>query len=93
MTLYHDTPRRRFAARVGSRLLGTLCAELLAIARSGVRRLAGSDAALAAEELALLDPLDRIVAEGRTVADRLVDLHRQTGGDPGRLIPLLRLAV
>ena len=34
----------------------------------------------------MLAPLEEVVATGRTQADRILELHQQTGGDPARLI-------
>jgi hypothetical protein len=62
------------------------CRELVAIARAGLTRLGASD-----EAMALLAPLDRVVVEGRSVADVIAAEHQRVGGDVTRMIELLRL--
>jgi glutamate--cysteine ligase len=85
LDLYRRTPVEGLAARVRGVPLVELCRELVSIARAGLSRLGSRDGA------AMLEPLERIVAEGRTVADQIVAEHARTDGDPERLIELLRL--
>jgi glutamate--cysteine ligase len=85
LDLYRRTPTEGLAARVRGVPLLELCRELVGIAKAGLLRLGSGDGA------AMLAPLERIVAEGRTVADRILAEHARTGGDPTRLIELLRL--
>jgi glutamate--cysteine ligase len=57
-----EVPRGGFKVQAGKHTLGQLAVELLAIARRG----------LPAEERAALDPLDELVAEQRSLAERLL---------------------
>jgi len=92
--LARETPRAGLRAQVRGRTLRELCRELVSIAKTGLTRLgpvAGSDAGAAPPGVALLAPLDEILESGRTVADRIADAWRETGGDPAALIPRLAL--
>jgi hypothetical protein len=59
------------------------CRELVAIAKAGMQRLHG-----AAE---LLEPLERIVTTGRTLADDIAAEHARVDGDVRKMIEFLRL--
>jgi glutamate--cysteine ligase len=85
LALYRETPRAGLRATVAGRPILPLCRELVAIARAGLLRLGSVEGA------ALLEPLDEIVAEGRTTADRILDEHTHAGGDPTRLVEALKL--
>jgi glutamate--cysteine ligase len=82
--LRRAVPRQALSARAGSARVLELARELLAIGRVGAERL-GRD------EARLLEPLDRIVKEARTPAERVLELHARTGGDPAALIPALKI--
>jgi glutamate--cysteine ligase len=85
LDLYRRTPKEGLRALVRGTPLKTLCRELVAIARQGLLALRSPDGA------ALLEPLERIVADGRTTADQIVAEHARVSGDPARLIEVLRL--
>jgi glutamate--cysteine ligase len=85
LDLYRRTPREGLRARVRNTTVRQLCAQLLVISKNGLRALGQPDSA------ALLEPLEQIVEEGRTVADRIVDLHAEANGDVARLIDKLRI--
>jgi glutamate--cysteine ligase len=80
--LADDVPRLGFAARAGSRTVGELARELVAIARAGLERVSPA-------ELPLLAPVEKIAATGRTRADEIRDVWRETGGDPAKAIARL----
>jgi len=80
--LADDVPRAGLQARAGGRTVLELARELVAIARAGLERVSPA-------ELPLLDPVERIASTGRTQADDIRDLWRETGGDPARTIPRL----
>jgi glutamate--cysteine ligase len=80
LALYRATPRTGLRGEVRGVRLVELCRELIAIARAGLGQLGAVEAA------PLLEPLVEITAEGRTVADRIVDAHAAVGGDPAQLI-------
>ncbi len=81
LEVYRATPR------LGLHAPGMLerARELVAIARAGLLRLRATDA------VALLEPLEQIVAEGRTRADAIADDFRRANGDIPTLISLWRL--
>jgi glutamate--cysteine ligase len=85
MALYRDTPRQGLSTPIRGHLLGELCGELVTIARGALLRLGSPKGA------ALLEPIARIAAERRTLADRIVEVHQKSSGDPKRMIELLRL--
>lgn len=91
LALYRETPRAGLRARVRGRTLRELCRELVSIAKTGLTSLGPIVDGRAPAGVALLAPLDEILETGRSVADRLVDDWRETGGDPARLIPRLAL--
>ena len=61
------------------------CRQVLRIARAGLERLGARDEAM------LLEPLEAIVADGVTVADRLAAEWKRAGGDAGAFIEAVRL--
>ncbi|MDP4021226.1 glutamate--cysteine ligase [Methylobacterium sp. NEAU 140] len=72
-------PRLGLAAPVANTTLGTVAAEALAIARSGLRARARRDGE-GRDETVYLQPLEAIVAAGRTLAqDRLADYEGRWG--------------
>ena len=85
LRVYAVTPREGIHGRGHGRPMRELCRELVAIARAGLLRLGAVD------EVALLQPLERIAAEGRSLADAIVDEHARVGGDIPSLIQSLRL--
>jgi glutamate--cysteine ligase len=82
LALYQRTPLEGIRGSIRGRPLIDLCRELVKIACAGV----------GCEDPRALEPLERIIAEKRTVADRIADAHRESGGDPTRLIPALALS-
>jgi glutamate--cysteine ligase len=63
--------------------------ELVGIARKGLagwRELSGTD------ESAHLDPLSDILDSGRTLAERVLDAYKASGGDPTSVLSLWRIA-
>lgn len=85
LDLFRRTPREGLRAIIRGRTLLELAGELVAIARAGLLRLGSPEGAK------LLEPLDEIVAGGRSVADRILDAFNAGGGDPAKVIPALAL--
>jgi glutamate--cysteine ligase len=78
-------PREGLRARLpDGRTVLDAARELVAIARSGLVR-------IAAGEAGYLAPLEEIVGTGRGVADRIREAARAAGADRRRLIDALRL--
>jgi glutamate--cysteine ligase len=82
--LADEVPRAGLAARAGRAAVGELARELVAIARAGLARVGPG-------ELPLLAPVEEIAATGRTQADAIAALWRETGGEAARVIPRLAL--
>jgi glutamate--cysteine ligase len=80
--LADEVPKLGLAARVGTRSVGDLAVELVAIVRDGLSR-------VAPEAGSLIDPVAEIAATRRTQSDRMIDLWRQHAGDRGALIRAL----
>ncbi|HEX3480199.1 MAG TPA: glutamate-cysteine ligase family protein [Kofleriaceae bacterium] len=80
--LADDVPRLGFAARAGKRSVGDLAAELVAIARDGLSRVAPA-------ALPLLAPVEDIAATRRTQADAMVELWETHAGDRAALVRAL----
>jgi glutamate--cysteine ligase len=80
--LRREVPRGGLATRVGGRTVGELARALVAIAEDGLRR-------VGPEDVPYLEPVRAIAETGRTQADEIVDLWRDTGGDPAKIIPRL----
>jgi glutamate--cysteine ligase len=80
--LADEVPRTGLATRFRGRTVAELARELVAIARAGLER-------VSPDEIPLLSPIERIAATGRTHADDIVGIWRETGGDPGKTIPRL----
>jgi glutamate--cysteine ligase len=77
--LRDDVPRLGLEARIGGRSVQAVARDVLALSRQGLARRARRDAA-GADETGYLDPLDAIVARGRTVADDLAAAWRGEWG-------------
>jgi glutamate--cysteine ligase len=80
--LADDVPRLGFSARAGKHGVGDLAAELVAIARDGLSRVAPA-------ALSLLAPVEDIAATRRTQADAMVALWRAHAGDRAALVRAL----
>ena len=80
--LADDVPQRGLAARAGTRSVGDLAVELLAITRDGLSRVAPAS-------LPLLAPVEAIAASRRTQADRIVEIWQRHAGDRPALIRAL----
>ena len=63
--------------------------DLLAIARSGLK---GWQEVSGLDESGLLDPLSEILDSGRTYAERALEAHRASGGDPASVVKLWQIA-
>jgi glutamate--cysteine ligase len=87
LDLYRRTPKEGLRARIRGASLQTLAGELVAIAKQGLLRLGSTEGAR------MLEPLEEVAATGRTQADRIIDLHKQFNGEPGKLIEALKLTV
>ena len=85
LRVYRATPKEGLHGTAHGRPMRELCRELVAVAGAGLRRLG------AADELALLAPLERIVATGRTLADEIAAEFERVGGDADKMIDFLRL--
>jgi len=82
--LRDEVPRLGLAARIAGRDLREVARETLAIARKGLQRRDRRDAS-GRDEAIFLDPLDVIVAEGKTPAE--LWLARYEGAWGGRIDP------
>jgi glutamate--cysteine ligase len=80
--LADDVPRAGFAARAGARTVGELAKDLVAIARTGLKR-------VAPQSLELVAPVEAIAASGRTQADRMIEVWNRHAGDRAALITAL----
>ncbi|HEX8662500.1 MAG TPA: glutamate--cysteine ligase [Beijerinckiaceae bacterium] len=74
-----DVPRLGLNAQVAGRTLRDVARDVLAFSRSGLSRRARLDAG-GRDETHFLDPLDAIVARGRTAAEELLDKYRGPWG-------------
>ena len=79
-------PRSGLATVVGQTTVGELAKELVAIAAAGLARI---EHGAERSSLSLLDPVREIAETGRTQSDRIIEIWNQTGGEPGKAIPLL----
>jgi glutamate--cysteine ligase len=82
---WRNTPRAGLHGRVAGKPMLEHCRELLRIARAGLERLGAED------DVPLLDPLERIVSDGRSVADNIADVWQRHKGAPAPIIDTLRL--
>jgi glutamate--cysteine ligase len=85
LDLYRRTPKEGLHGQIRGHKLIDLCRELVAVAKDGLVRLGSYEGAQ------MLQPLDEIVATGRTMADRIVEAHQRTHGDPAQLIDAFAL--
>jgi glutamate--cysteine ligase len=80
--LADDVPRQGLAARVGSRSVGDLAVELVAIARDGLSRVAPT-------ALPLIAAVEEIAQTRRTQSDRMIELWQTHAGDRAALVRAL----
>jgi glutamate--cysteine ligase len=82
--LADEVPRAGLVAKVGStgRTIGELAKELVAIAKTGLARVAPT-------AVALLAPVEQIAASGRTQSDRIIELWTKHAGDRAALVRAL----
>jgi glutamate--cysteine ligase len=80
--LSDDVPRLGFAARAGNHTIGELAAELVAMVRDGLGRVAPTS-------LPLIAAVEEIAATRRTQADRMVELWQAHAGDRAALVGAL----
>lgn len=74
-------PKTALATPFRDRTIREVAKEVLAISRAGLAARARRDAATGRDETVYLEPLDEIVASGKTLADRLLaDFHGAWGG-------------
>jgi glutamate--cysteine ligase len=85
LELYQRTPREGLRGQIRGHKIVDLCRELLRISHDGLKRLGSHEGAQ------MLQPLDEIVATGRTTADRIAELWQKHAGNPGALIDALRI--
>lgn len=83
-----DVARHALEAKLDGVSAGELFGEAIRIARGGLQR--RFERGESEDETALLSPLQRIVDEGVTLADRMLAIAAKSGGDPGPLIEALR---
>jgi glutamate--cysteine ligase len=84
MRAWRETPKAGLHGTLGGRPMREHCRELLRIARAGLER-------IAADEVAMLAPLEKIVTEGRTVADDIAAEWTRANGDAQAFIAGVRL--
>jgi glutamate--cysteine ligase len=77
--LADEVPRLGFAAKVGTRTIGELARELVAIVKTGLARVAPA-------AVSLIDPVVEIATTGRTQADQSVDAWKAADGDVAKFI-------
>jgi glutamate--cysteine ligase len=82
-----EVPRLGLKAEIAGRPLRDVARDVLALSRAGLARRALRDAA-GADETRYLDPLDAIVASGRTPAEEALDQYRGAWG--GSVEPAFR---
>ena len=85
MRVWRETPKVGLHGTAHGRPMRESCRELVAIARAGLER---QDAG---GEAALLAPLERIAATGRTLADEITAEFARVKGDTKAMIEFLRL--
>lgn len=85
LRVYRATPKEGLHGRAHGRAMREWCRELVAIAKAGMQRLGPPDS------VPLFEPLERIVAEGRTVADAIAAEHARVDGDVAKMIDYLKL--
>ena len=82
-----EVPRLGLKAEIAGRPLRDVARDVLALSRAGLARRAVRDAT-SADETRYLDPLERIVASGRTPAEEALDQYRGAWG--GSVEPAFR---
>lgn len=87
--LRDDVPRLGFGATIGHQNVREIASLLLKLARDGLDRRARLDAN-GLSEAHFLDPLDALVAQGKTQADRLIE--KFTGEWAGSVLPVFEQA-
>jgi glutamate--cysteine ligase len=85
--LREDVPRQGLRARIAGRSLHDVAADALKLSRLGLARRARLDS-FGCDESRFLDPLDQIVASGRTLADELTARFKSDWG--GSVDPAFR---
>ena len=85
-----EVPRLGLKAEIAGRPLREVARDVLALSRAGLARRAVRDAT-SADETRYLDPLERIVASGRTPAEEALDQYRGAWG--GSVEPAFRECV
>lgn len=80
--LADEVPKLGFAARAGTRSIGDLAAELVAIARDGLSRVAPT-------ALPLIAAVEEIATTRRTQSDQMIDLWNAHAGDRAALVRAL----
>lgn len=83
-----DVARHALDARLDGSSARELFGEVLRIAQGGLQR--RFESGQSEDETTLLSPLQRIVDEGVTLADRMLEIAAKAGGDPRPLIEMLR---
>ncbi|WP_458758282.1 glutamate--cysteine ligase [Afipia sp. TerB] len=86
-SLRDDVPKLGFKAKIGNRYLLEIARECLTLAHAGLRRRANRDH-LGRDETHYLEPLDRIVEDGRTPAEAM--LAKFNGPWGGSVEPVYR---
>lgn len=74
-----DVPTQALAARIAGRGVRDIAREVLSIAAGGLKRRARRDAQ-GRDETLYLAPLERILEEGRTLAERRLELYERPWG-------------
>lgn len=82
-SLRDDVPRLGFKATLKGRSVQDMARDALALSRAGLARRARLDAK-GNDESGYLDPLDEIVASGKTQADRLIERYQAEWGQSVR---------
>ena len=85
MRVWRATPKEGLHGTAHGRPMRECCRELVAIARAGLERQDAGD------EAALLAPLERIAATGRTLADEITAEYARVKGDTPAMIEFLKL--
>jgi glutamate--cysteine ligase len=85
--LRNDVPKQAFAAVVNGQTVRDVTRQALAIARDGLKRRARIDAS-GCDETTYVDPLDRLVTRGETVADTMLACYHGPWG--GKIDPIFK---
>jgi glutamate--cysteine ligase len=87
VSFQEEVARGALEARLGGRSARDLAAELVALADEGLKRRHQTGMP---DERPYLEPLREILASGRTGADRTLELHARTNGNPAALVEAMR---